>query len=124
MDTRRTRGTDHGKGRMTATLRLLDKADKEILDLPRAIIGAVYEFVHKFRKDPARTQLKPLKGSHLYSARVNADYRALLLHTGDNDYLLVSVRDRKNVYDNLDRLDYRVNRVSGGIEFIDVAAAE
>ena len=35
-----------------ATLRLLDSADKEIMKLTRADIGAVYDFMHKFRHNP------------------------------------------------------------------------
>ncbi len=53
------------------------------MKLTRAEIGAVYEFMHKFRQNPDNPglQLKQLKGdSRLWSARVNDDYRALLLH--------------------------------------------
>ena len=35
-----------------ATLRMLDRADKEVMKLTRADIGAVYEFMHKFRHNP------------------------------------------------------------------------
>ncbi|MBL7502025.1 DEAD/DEAH box helicase [Frankia sp. CNm7] len=107
------------------TLRILDRADKEILELPRVVKGAVYEFQSKFRADPNHPSLrfKQLKGgSRLYSARVGHDHRALLLHVGGGDYLLVSVKDRKEVYDDLDRYAYEINRVTGGIEVVDLAA--
>ncbi|MFC4909883.1 UvrD-helicase domain-containing protein [Actinomadura gamaensis] len=107
-----------------ATLRLLDKADKEIQKLPRTIKGAIYEFQHKFRKNPDAPglRLKQLKGdSQLYSARVTDSYRALLLHAGNRDYILVAVKDRKEVYDNLDRYYYKINQVTGGIEFVDLS---
>lgn len=106
-----------------ANLRILDRADKEIVKLTRADIGAVYEFMHKFRRNPANPglYLKQLGGSsRLWSARVNKDYRALLLHVADQDYLLVDVKPRGEVYDNLDRYAYQVNRVTGGIEVIDL----
>ncbi|MEU4823022.1 UvrD-helicase domain-containing protein [Actinomadura sp. NPDC023710] len=110
-----------------ATLRLLDKADKEIQKLPRVVKGAIYEFQHDFRKNPdARgLRLKQLQGhTRLYSARVSAEYRALLLHTGDRDYILVAVRHRKDVYDNLDRYQYKINDVTGAIEFVDLVSVE
>ncbi|WP_066891624.1 UvrD-helicase domain-containing protein [Carbonactinospora thermoautotrophica] len=110
---------------------MLDTADKEILKLPRTVIGAVYEFHHKFRRNPHSPglRLKPLKNakagdSRLYSARVTADYRALLLHLGGNDYLLLSVKHRKEAYDHLDRITYGINPVTGGIEFIDLHVVE
>lgn len=109
------------------TLRLLDKADKEILKLPRAVKGAIYDFQHKFRQDPNNPglHLKQLKGHpRLYSARVNRDYRALLLHAGGGDYILVAVKPRQEVYDNLDRFAYQINPVTGGIEFLDLQVIE
>jgi superfamily I DNA/RNA helicase len=106
------------------TLRILDRADKEILALPRVVKGAVYEFQAKFRANPDHPSLrfKQLKGSRLFSARVGPDHRALLLHVGNSDYLLVSVKDRKEVYDGLERYSYEINRVTGGIEVIDLSA--
>ncbi|MFD0471005.1 UvrD-helicase domain-containing protein [Nonomuraea thailandensis] len=110
-----------------ATLRLLDKADKEILKLPRAVKGAIYDFQHKFRQDLNNPGLrfKRLEGHpRLYSARVNLDYRALLLHAGGNDYILVAVKARQEVYDNLDKFAYQINPVTGGIEFVDLVTIE
>lgn len=110
-----------------ATLRLLDKADKEIQKLPRVVKGAIYEFQHDFRKNPdARgLRLKRLQGhSRLHSARISAEYRALLLHAGNRDYVLVAVKHRKDVYDNLDRYQYKINDVTGAIEFVDLISVE
>ncbi|SCL29862.1 UvrD-like helicase C-terminal domain-containing protein [Micromonospora rhizosphaerae] len=107
-----------------ATLRMLDRADKEVMKLTRADIGAVYEFMHKFRHNPENPglNLKSLNGdSRLMSARVNRDYRALLLHIADRDYLLVAVKHRGEVYDDLSRYAYRINRITGGIEVVDLA---
>jgi superfamily I DNA/RNA helicase/mRNA-degrading endonuclease RelE of RelBE toxin-antitoxin system len=112
---------------MSVQLRLLDKADKEIRKLPRAVKGAIYDFAHKFRDDPNSNglQLKQLAGnSRLYSARVTADYRALLLQVSGTEYLLVGVKPRGEVYENLDRYSFGVNPVSGGIEFIDILDTE
>jgi mRNA-degrading endonuclease RelE of RelBE toxin-antitoxin system len=112
---------------MSIQLRLLDKADKEILKLPRAVKGAIYDFQRKFREDPNSNglQLKQLAGnSRLYSARVTDDYRALLLRVTGTEYLLVAVKPRGAVYENLERYAFGVNPVSGGIEFIDVIDTE
>lgn len=61
---------------------MLDKAYDEVLKLPRAVKGAIYDFQHKFRENPNSPglQFKQLQGTTLFSARVNLDYRALLLH--------------------------------------------
>ncbi|GGX39349.1 UvrD-helicase domain-containing protein [Streptomyces chryseus] len=106
------------------TLRLLDKADKEILKLPRTVKGAFFDFQHRFRGNPRSTGLKlqQLKGdSRLWSARVNDEYRALLLRLADDDWLIVSVKHRKDVYN---RLSYGVNQVTGGIEYVDLEVVE
>ncbi|MFE0592655.1 UvrD-helicase domain-containing protein [Micromonospora echinospora] len=106
-----------------ATLRMLDRADKEVMKLTRADIGAVYEFMHKFRHNPENPglNLKSLNGdSRLMSARVNKDHRALLLHIADRDYLLVAVKHRSEVYEDLSRYAYRINQVTGGIEVVDL----
>jgi len=112
---------------MKVELRLLDKADKEISKLPRAVKGAIYDFQRKFREDPAShsLQLKQLEGnSRLYSARVTDAYRALLLKVSGTQYLLVAVKPRGEAYENLDRYACQVNPVSGGIEFVDIVHAE
>ncbi|MFY1632467.1 UvrD-helicase domain-containing protein [Solwaraspora sp. WMMB335] len=106
-----------------AGLQMLDRADKEVMKLTRADKGAVYEFMHKFRDNPDNPglHLKPLNGdSRLMSARISRELRALLLHIENREYLLVAVKHRGEVYDNLDRYAYRINRVTGGIEVVDL----
>ncbi|MFI9173070.1 UvrD-helicase domain-containing protein [Streptomyces lincolnensis] len=109
------------------TLRLLEKTDREIVKLDRAIVGAVYKFQHDFR-DSHRHQglrLKQLEGhDRLYSARVNADYRALLLHLSESEWLLVAVKHRGHVYENLDRLSYGINQITGSIDYVDLEIVE
>ncbi|MFE3789985.1 UvrD-helicase domain-containing protein [Streptomyces goshikiensis] len=106
------------------TLRLLDKADKEILRLPRTVKGAFFDFQHKFKENPYTTTLKlqQLKGdSKLWSARVGDDYRALLLKLAEDDWLIVSVKHYEDLYD---RLSYGVNQITGGIEYVDLEVVE
>ncbi|GAA2916885.1 ATP-dependent helicase [Streptomyces thioluteus] len=110
-----------------ATLRLLDKADKEIVKLDRAVVGAVYKFQHDFRRNPESGgfHLKQLEGhDRLWSARVNREYRALLLRLGGDDWLLVGVKHRKHVYEHLDRLAYGINQVTGAIDYVDLQVVE
>lgn len=106
-----------------AKLQVLERAEKEIMKLARTDIGAVYEFMHKFRANPDQPglDLKTLRGdTRLMAARVKRDLRALLLHIGERDYLLVGVEHRSTVYADLDRFAYRINRVTGGIEVMDL----
>ncbi|MFC9846239.1 UvrD-helicase domain-containing protein [Streptomyces sp. NPDC060223] len=109
------------------TLRLLEKTDREIVKLDRAIVGAVYKFQHDFRANPRHPglRLKQLEGhERLYSARVNADYRALLLHLSEAEWLLVAVKHRGHVYENLDRLSYGINQITGSIDYVDLEIVE
>src|ERR1022692_2173568 len=108
-----------------ARLRLTEKADKEIEKLARPVKGAIWDFMRKFRQDPSSPGLrfKQLKGdSRLYSARVNDDYRALMLHVKDDEYMLVTVKHRSESYDNPERYAYQINQVTGGIDFYDMAS--
>lgn len=112
------------------TLRLLDKADREILKLDRSVKGAVYDFLHKFRRNPQLPglRLKALSGSALFSARVSQDYRAILARVTDTEWLLLTVAHRSESYDDLEkyaaRFDYGINPLTGAIEFIDLVAVE
>ncbi len=108
-----------------ARLRLTEKADKEIDKLDRSVKGAMWDFMRKFRQDPANPglRLKQLQGdSRLYSARVSDDYRALMLHVKGDEYMLVTVKHRSESYDNPDRYAYQINQVTGGIDFYDMAS--
>jgi superfamily I DNA/RNA helicase len=93
------------------TLRLLDKADREILKLDRSVKGAIYDFLHKFRRDPHTPglQLKQLKG-------------------GDQEWLLLTVAHRRESYDDLEkyanRFAYDINPRTGAIEFVDIVAVQ
>jgi superfamily I DNA/RNA helicase/mRNA-degrading endonuclease RelE of RelBE toxin-antitoxin system len=108
-----------------ARLRLTEKADKEIDKLARPVKGAMWDFMRKFRQDPSNPGLrfKQLKGDpRLYSARVTDDYRALMLHVKDDEYMLVTVKHRSESYDNLERFTYQINQVTGGIDVYDMAS--
>nr|WP_051042592.1 UvrD-helicase domain-containing protein [Actinoplanes missouriensis] len=104
----------------------MNRAHKEMTALPRQEQGAVYEFMNRFRanhRDPVLHVRAAGADSDLLAARVDGAYRALLLPVGECDYLLVAVKHRDQVADTLTRQAFRVNRVSGGIEVIDLAQA-
>lgn len=110
-----------------ATLRLLDKADKEIAALDRTTVEAVYRFQRDFRKNPGAGvfHLRELRDDgRLFSARVDQDHRALLLRLAADDWLLVSVQHRDRVKQHADRLAYGINQVTGAIEYVDLQAVE
>lgn len=111
---------------MTARLSLYRKAEHELYKLDRSVTAQFYDFCHVFRNNSKQPglKLKKLKGdSRIWSARVNDSYRALLTPTGvDADgiesWLVIAVRHRKDVYEEL---QVAVNRVTGEIEFVDLA---
>ena len=106
-----------------ATLRIMDRAHKEMSALPRADQGAVYEFMNRFRANPRDPVLYlQVTETDVRTARIDGTYRALLLPVGSRDYLLVAVKHRDEVADTLARYDFQVNPVTGGIEVIDVGS--
>ena len=113
---------------MTARLSLYQKAEQELYKLDNSVKATFYNFCHRFREDPDHPglDLKPLKGdSQVFRAKINQSYRALLAKAGvDADgkehWLIVAVRHRKDVDEEL---SVAVNRVTGELEFVDLAVA-
>ncbi|WEH16308.1 UvrD-helicase domain-containing protein [Streptomyces sp. VNUA24] len=111
---------------MTARLSLYQKAEQELYKLDRSVKAKFYDFSHRFRENPHSNglQLKALKGdSQIFSARIDDSYRALLTRTGtdetgDESWLVIAVRHRRDVYE---QLSVAINRVSGEIEFVDLS---
>ncbi|MGW2766145.1 UvrD-helicase domain-containing protein [Streptomyces sp. NPDC001275] len=111
---------------MTARLSLYQKAELELYKLDRSVKAKFYDFSHRFRENPHGNglQLKALKGdSQIFSARIDDSYRALLTRTGSDEHgneswLVIAVRHRRDVYE---QLSVAINRVSGEIEFIDLS---
>ncbi|MGW9208102.1 UvrD-helicase domain-containing protein [Embleya sp. NPDC055664] len=111
---------------MTARLSLYQKAEQELYRLERSVKADFYNFSHEFRENPRQPglHLQKLKGgSGVYSARVNLSYRALLTRagvsaSGEESWLVIAVRHRKDVYE---QLSVAVNRVNGELEFVDLS---
>lgn len=107
----------------SATLTVQSRAAKQLEKLDRAVRAKFVTFQAKFCQNLRQPGLnfEPLR-SHpkLYSARVDHDYRAVLLHVGQSRYQLLSVMPHKDVYERLsERFTYLINDVTGGIEVID-----
>ena len=111
---------------MTARLSLYQKAEQELYKLDRSVKAKFYDFSHKFRSNPNEPglRLKQLKGDgRIFSARIDDSYRALLARAdtgpkGEENWLVVAVRHRRDV---CDQLSVAVNRVTGEIELVDLS---
>ncbi|MFM9369909.1 UvrD-helicase domain-containing protein [Streptomyces sp. Da 82-17] len=110
---------------MTARLSLYQKAENELYKMDSSVKTKFYDFCHLFRQDPDHPSLdlKPLKGDgRIYRAKINPKYRALLARAGIGadgvqQWLVVAVRHRKDVYEEL---SVAINRITGEIEFVDL----
>ena len=74
---RSQRRTGENVDERRATLRMLDRADKEVMKLSRADKGAVYDFLHKFRQNPDNPGLRPQAAQGRHPAVVGAGQRGL-----------------------------------------------
>lgn len=111
---------------MTARLSLYQKAENELYKMDSSVKTKFYDFCHQFRLDPDHPSLdlKPLKGDgRIYRAKLDRSYRALLARAGVGpdgipQWLIVAIRHRKDVYDEL---TVAINRITGEIEFVDLS---
>ncbi|MFI8342815.1 UvrD-helicase domain-containing protein [Streptomyces sp. NPDC085639] len=110
---------------MTARLSLYQKAENELYKMESSVKTKFYDFCHQFRIDPDHPSLdlKPLKGDgRIFRAKIDRSYRALLARAGVGadgipQWLIVAVRHRKDVYEEL---TVAINRITGEIEFVDL----
>ncbi|WP_030609354.1 UvrD-helicase domain-containing protein [Streptomyces sclerotialus] len=110
---------------MTARLSLYQKAENELYKMDSSVKTKFYDFCHQFRLDPDHPSidLKPLKGDgRIFRAKIDRSYRALLARAGVGadgvqQWLIVAVRHRKDVYEEL---SVAINRITGEIEFVDL----
>ncbi|MEU2254446.1 UvrD-helicase domain-containing protein [Nocardia xishanensis] len=111
---------------MIARIDLYRKAEEELYGLDRSVKAKFYDFCHQFRQNPDHPglDLKPLKGDRrIFRAKIDQSYRALLARIGKDErgqenWLVVAVRHRKHVYEEL---SVAINRITGEIEFVDLA---
>ncbi|WP_131739167.1 UvrD-helicase domain-containing protein [Actinomadura roseirufa] len=111
---------------MTARLSLYQKAENELYKMDSSVKTKFYDFCHQFRLNPDHPSLdlRPLKGDgRIHRAKIDRSYRALLARAGVGPdgiprWLIVAIRHRKDVYDEL---TVAINRITGEIEFVDLS---
>lgn len=112
---------------MIARISTYNKAEKELDALGQGVRTDFYRFCHNFREDPTHPGLRltPLKGDpRVFHAPIDSEHRALLVRTevdakGVQDWLVLAVRHREHVYEEL---SVAVNPITEEIEFVDFAA--
>ncbi|MCX4834430.1 UvrD-helicase domain-containing protein [Streptomyces sp. NBC_01016] len=110
---------------MTARMSLYQKAENELYKMDSSVKTKFYDFCHRFRMDPDHPSLdlKPLKGDgRIFRAKIDRSHRALLARAGAGtdgvqQWLILAVRHRKDVYEEL---SVAINRITGEIEFVDL----
>lgn len=81
----------------------------------------IVDFMTKFADHEGNgLRLKPLTHKPYWSARVGAEHRAILVPAGGDAFCLLEIRPRGSAYENLDRLQVQVNKVTGELEYIDL----
>ncbi|MEU2263996.1 UvrD-helicase domain-containing protein [Streptomyces sp. NPDC019645] len=87
----------------------------------------VLQFIMKMQRDPDSNglNLKPPRGAkdkRVRTARVTDNYRAVLMHYADRIYYLVAVLPHDDAYDFAANILFDINKVTGGIELINLGS--
>lgn len=102
-------------------------AHKEVLRLDTPVRAKLASLMVKFQEgdNQSGVNFERLRSRHkLYSARVDRNHRAIIMHIEEQTYLLLSVLSHDAAYDRIDeRLSVRITARTGGIEVVDVDTA-
>lgn len=118
---------------MKTTVLMHDLFENSYNDLDGSVKGRVLSFMVKLQQDPDSTGLdfKRPKGAankHVRTARVNDNYRAVLVNAGaddDNSTLwLVAVKKHDDAYKFAENLTLQVNEKTGAAELYDPIALD
>lgn len=116
---------------MKATVLMHDMFEDSYKQLDGSIRSRVLTFMVKLQQDPEATGLdfKRPKGAaskHVRTARVNDNYRAILVNAGANDdnstLWLVAVKKHDDAYEFAEKLTLQVNEKTGAAELFDQIA--
>ncbi|HEY9473196.1 MAG TPA: UvrD-helicase domain-containing protein [Mycobacteriales bacterium] len=113
---------------MTAKVVLSDLFQSSYDSLDGSFKARVMDFLMKLQRDPDSPglDLKLPKGAadrRVRTARVNDDYRAVLLELPDRaGYVLAAVKSHDEAYRFAERVVFGVNEVTGALELLDPAA--
>lgn len=112
---------------MTAKVILSDLFQTSYDSLDGSLKARVMDFLMKLQRDPDSPglDLKLPKGTvdrRVRTARVNDDYRAVLLELPDRaGYVLAAVKSHDEAYRFAERVVFSVNEVTGALELLDPA---
>ncbi|GAA4918983.1 UvrD-like helicase family protein [Stackebrandtia albiflava] len=99
---------------------------KELLQLDAAVKAKFVAFQAKFHSDQNLNGLnfERLRSVHeLYSARIDRQFRAIMMRVENETFMLLSVLPHDDAYDRIDdRLSVRIRDKSGGMEIHDIQA--
>ena len=95
--------------------------------LDGSVQAQVLQFIMKMQRDPDATglNLKPPKGAEdkrVRTARINDNFRAVLMHYADRIYYLVAVLPHDDAYTLASHIIFDINKVTGGVELINLAS--
>ncbi|MEV6965269.1 UvrD-helicase domain-containing protein [Hamadaea sp. NPDC051192] len=112
-----------------ANVLFADSFDKAYHALDATVQRRVVDFMLKLRKDPDANglNLKQPQGARdkrVWTARVNDNFRAVLLRPDDVTFYLATIKPHDDAYTYASRIVWDVNKVTGGVEFYDHGAIE
>lgn len=95
-------------------------------NLDGSVQAQVLQFIMKMQRDPDANglNLKPPKGARdkrVRTARINDNFRAVLMHYADRIYYLVAVLPHDDSYTLASHIIFDINKVTGGVELINLA---
>ena len=105
---------------------MADVFSKYYEDLDSQVQAQVLQFIMKMQRDPDANglNLKPPKGGRdkrVRTARINDNFRAVLMHYADRIYYLVAVLPHDDAYTLASDIIFDINKVTGGVELINLA---
>ncbi|MFJ9841634.1 UvrD-helicase domain-containing protein [Kitasatospora sp. NPDC101155] len=105
---------------------MADVFGKYYEDLDGQVQAQVLQFIMKMQRDPDANglNLKPPKGAQdkrVRTARINDNFRAVLMHYADRIYYLVAVLPHDDAYTLASNIIFDINKVTGGVELINLA---
>jgi mRNA-degrading endonuclease RelE of RelBE toxin-antitoxin system len=106
-----------------------DSFEKAYQNLDATIQRRVVDFMLKLRKDPDAhgLNLKQPQGARdkrVWTARVNDNFRAVLLRPDHDTFYLATIKAHDDAYDYAGQIVWDVNKVTGGVEFYDYGAVQ
>ncbi|MFC8449170.1 UvrD-helicase domain-containing protein [Kitasatospora sp. NPDC057223] len=105
---------------------MADVFSKYYEDLDSQVQAQVLQFIMKMQRDPDANglNLKPPKGGRdkrVRTARINDNFRAVLMHYADRIYYLAAVLPHDDAYTLASNIIFDINKVTGGVELINLA---